>query len=165
MGKQIIILAFVVAAVAGGSWMVTHGYRTHAEAKQSLSWTETPAVVKAYTINSPRSVKRTPSSTRSGQPSRPASEATVEMLFSYEANGQTYESDRACFGPQVPKLLPPRPEVGETITIRYDPADPAEAVWVAGPTGRSRGLMIAGVATIALPLVIAAWLFARKRSN
>lgn len=86
--------------------------------------------------------------------------ASTWIEYSYEVDGQTYRGDLVGFGVMTGADLPKIPDKGDVISIKYNPENIGESVWIAGTTGSAT---ILSVIAAVLGLVSAGILIANLR--
>lgn len=58
---------------------------------------------------------------------------TTWINYNYNVGQQNYQGDRVGFGAMPASEIPKIPRRGEVISIKYNPENVFESVWVAGP--------------------------------
>ncbi|HMB89575.1 MAG TPA: DUF3592 domain-containing protein [Rhodothermales bacterium] len=113
-------------------------------ARQSASWPSKEGRIEAVTVEKTTSRRRSSSSSRSTARQK-KTRYHVSLVYSY-VDGQVHESSRYSIGQsrRISQKYRKREDAtqaarayatGDTITVRYNPADPSEAVIKAGITG------------------------------
>jgi hypothetical protein len=145
--------ARIIGAVAGALalLLVAAALAKAWEIRRARAWPSTAGRV----VSSRRRIVETSSS---GEGPGPEIEV-AEVVFRYAVGGKAYESDRATMahrvtGEDIEPLLARYPS-GATVTVFYDPKDPADGVIERqAPEGVARGCLIALAFGVALTLFV-----------
>ena len=151
MLKRIVSSAFALALFLGAWKLGRQAIWERQMGAASLSW----PTVEGTVIHS--GFRTTGSATRAS--------TSVEILYEYQVDGHPYKHDRIQFGAhgggggagQLSHYG--QMSAGDSISIYFDPADPAMATLETGQAGRSLGLLAAAgvIAAFGAMLVLFGW--------
>ncbi len=120
------------------------------KAQASLSWPTAPGVVVSSEVKESVSTDEDGPSTSSYRP---------KIVYTYQAGGATYQSDRYSFGAsssnrRAAEQIVARYTPGMAVSVRYNPEKPAEAV-LASEAGGFNVFLIVGIVLAVLGVMIA----------
>jgi hypothetical protein len=146
-----LLLILLAPIVLAGVWLLAYGMRQRRRAEESNRWSTTKGRVlssdvrrHAYKSKYGKNVWYTP-----------------EIEYEYSVSGTSFNSRRITFGSasfnteQGAESFLQQLVGGDAIQVHYDPANPKNAVLVAGQAPHSLAFTFAGAALMVFPLLLA----------
>jgi hypothetical protein len=122
----LITAALVVIFVGGGAYLLLRGLRSRSQGAQVQEWPYTTGVIRESTV---RSV------TSTGEAGEPLTEELPYVRYTYTVNGKEYHGSSLTSGlantgrgEDWARKLTGNFPLGSTVTVWYNPKDPADSV-------------------------------------
>jgi len=150
---------FLLIFLGGGSYYIIRSIRANKKARQSQTWPSVPGLVIKSCVFERWSGDSDGGMTIWYEP---------QIIYKYQVMGTIYTSERLFIGPKVSFLKLRRSQDiinrltdGKTVTVFYNPDDPADAVLdrrSSGSTSLFTGITLAFIGLIFLSIVVSALL-------
>ena len=157
LGALIIPAVLITLGVALGKF----GLKQVEQGLTSESWLEAEAKVEEFGFHKSSGS----GSNRKGRGGNGTAPAVIFIKYTYEVGGETYEGDNAGYGAMTGGDMPRRPHKGAIITIKYNPDNIGESVWIAGVAKSAKIASICGLVLVLLGVFVLVISFRGKRGR
>ncbi|MEZ4409685.1 MAG: DUF3592 domain-containing protein [Polyangiales bacterium] len=138
-----------LALTGGGVAMFPYTARLARQRREALSWPKVPGrIVHSELVDVPSNGESAPGT-------------IPRVRFQYQVNGQTLESDRIQWGPQVvdatdggARALVSRYPLGASVSVLVNPSDPSQAALEVPPAGNTTMYYGLGVGFLVVGLLL-----------